>query len=88
MAPSHTYYGFKTFASDDVEWNVFFDKVSGKPKFAIAEGANGQKVVIKEYKYRSSFEKEEMMPKECFEQRKIERVEGPIMPLADFGFVY
>jgi hypothetical protein len=41
MAPSHTYYGFKTFASDDVEWNVFFDKVSGKPKFAIAEGANG-----------------------------------------------
>jgi hypothetical protein len=37
MAPGRSFYGFKTFSSDDVEWTVFFDTVSRRPEYAVSE---------------------------------------------------
>lgn len=92
LAPGSSFYAFKTLSSDDVEWSVFFNTVTKLPQFAISENISGQSpsqtVIIKSYIPRAVFGENEFMPVECYEERRSQKVEGPIMPLADFGLVY
>ena len=100
LAQGQSFHVFKTISSDDVEWSVFFNEETGLPQFAISEryitkGEDdeekvhpSQTVIIKSYRPRGSFAEEEFMPAACFNQRQSRKVEGPIMPLADFGLVF
>ena len=38
--PTQSFYGFKTFSSDDVEWSVFFNAETHLPQYAVSEGPN------------------------------------------------
>jgi len=37
---------------------------------------------------RMYFKREELQPKECDKSTEVERVEGPIIPLGDFGLLF
>jgi len=84
------YYAFRTLSSDDTFWNVYFNVHTKKPEMVIADGEKPTKILIKRdfYRWRTHFDKSEFMPQECEDSKNIEQVEGPIIPLADFGFLF
>jgi hypothetical protein len=71
VEPTKSFYAFKTFSSDDVEWTVFFDTETRLPRYAVSESFNGknpsQTVVIKSYLPRTKFDETEFMPQNCFD---------------------
>lgn len=85
-----TFYGFQTMGSDEEIWNVFFNKETKQPQFAMSGKEDDMHVLINKGDYisRLHFDKEEFMPIECYNQRDSVRVEGPIIPLADYGLVF
>jgi hypothetical protein len=73
---------------------VFFNVRTRQPQFAISESGDKEQkktyIIIKpgDYRPRTAFTEDEFMPRACFDQRKSHRVEGPIIPLSDFGLIY
>ncbi len=91
--PTESFHAFKTISSDDVIWDVYFNLKTGHPQYAIAEASQTETsyIIIPPGNYRArpnGFEQEEFMPKQCYEQRQSQYVEGPIIPLSDFGLIY
>ena len=70
---SGTYFGFRTLSSDDTFWNIYFNKETKLPEFAISDGPKVAKVIIKKGNYisRTHFEKSEFMPKVCEDSKNI-----------------
>ncbi|CDW84029.1 UNKNOWN [Stylonychia lemnae] len=86
-----SHYGFRSLASDDKIWYVFFDAETKLPELAFSSTQDQDTSVhIKKGKYKPRkypYKSDIFFPQVCKETKNIFTQEGPIIPLADFTFL-